>query len=158
MRKYSDLMSEALRKNRERVETLYAFQSAIHAANMTIAEYENEDGIAFITISYPDSGDDYMLITIYLSEKGKIVKDVGSFIDDFRHLLPGLEFKDDIYTDAVNQTKTWDMRDRGAHFVIDGVSKNPRVVVRVDASKSTTCKRVPTGEMVPVYEFICEEA
>jgi len=156
MRTYSKLMSEALQKNRERVDTLFAFQSAIHAVNMTIEEYEKEEGISMITAAYPAHGDDYLLVIIYLSEKGRVMKDVGSFIDNLQHLLPGLEYNGDVYVDATRQEKTWNLIDRKVSYNCDGI-KNPRITVKVNASKSTNCVRRETGEMVPVYEFVCLE-
>ena len=157
MREYSDLMSEALRKNLERVDTLKAFQSAIHAVNITAANYENEPGISMIVMSYPTYGNDYLLVTIYLTEKGRVMKDVGSFIDDLRHRLPGLDYDGDVQVDATLQTKTWRLIDRQAIYAYEGETKHPRITVLVNASRSTNCVRRETGEMVPVYEFVCLE-
>ena len=156
MREYSDLMREALQKNRERVDTLKAFQSAIHAVNITAANYENEPGINMIVMSYPVYGNDYLLVTIYLTEKGRVLKDVGSFIDELQYLIPGLEYDGDVYVDATEQIKTWKLVDRKASYDCDGI-KNPRITVSANASKSTNCIRRETGEMVPVYEFVCLE-
>jgi hypothetical protein len=156
MRTYQSLIKEALKMNLQRVNTIYAFQPIIHKVNSLVEEYEKEDGIDYVNVAYPNSGNDYLLIVFYLSEKGKIMKDIGSFIDDLKFILPGLEYEGDVETDATHQTKIWNLVHNKITYCCDG-ARNPKITIKADASKSTTCKRVPTGEMIPLYEFICEE-
>ena len=155
MKSYTKLMEEALQENREWIDCLQAYQEIITTTNYLAEEYQEEDGIGSIYPLYPTHAGDYFLITLYLTEKGKIMKDIGSFIDELI-TKTGLEYDGDIYVDADSQTKTWTLIHRGICYTHNGIM-NPKVKVKVDASKSQTCKRVPTGEMVPVYEFICEE-
>ena len=156
MEKYSNLMEKILQRNKDGVNTLIAFQSIIFEANDLVAEYKKEDGIEHITLCYPYYGNDYLLITIYLSEKGKIIKDVGTFLEAFVQKT-GCEYDGDVQVDADKQSKTWSLVHRGLCYTYLGGVENPRIRIIVDAKKATVCKRVPTGEMVPVYEFICTE-
>jgi len=156
MEKFSVLMEKALESNREKIDTLSAFQKIITEMNNLAEEYEKEEGIEYISFSYPTCADDYLLVTICLSKKGKIIKDVGTFIEAFVERT-NCEYNGDVTVDADEQTKSWRFIHRGICYTYCDNVKNPRVTITVDAKKSTICKRVPTGKMVPVYEFICEE-
>lgn len=156
MEKYSNLMEKTLQKNKDSINTLIAFQSIIAETNNLVAEYEKEDGIEYVSLCYPCYGNDYLLITIYLSEKGRIIRDVGTFLEAFVQKT-GCEYDGDVQVDADHQHKTWTLVHRGLCYTYLGRVENPRIRIVADAKKATVCKRVPTGEMIPVYEFVCVE-
>ena len=156
MKSYQELIKKCLTENREKVEMLQAYEPVIRTVNDAVAEYENEEGIESIGVAYPTFLSDYLLVSIYLSEKGAIGKDIGSFLDEL--YACGLERSRDTFVKAKEQQKYWYLHHLGICYKSDtGTIYNPVVQVQVDAIKSQTCKRVETGEMVPVYEFVCEE-
>lgn len=154
---YNDLLADVYQKHKITMDTVESFEQIIEVANRLVKEYEASDYIDFISIGYPRVADDYLMIVIYLKEKGSIIRDVGTFVDELV-METGLEYVGDVHTDVKNQTKSWSLVDRTKCYDIGGDStRNPRVTVKVDATKSATCVRKKTGRMIPEYEFVCED-
>jgi len=159
-RTYDDLIMEAHKLNRITMATIESFEQIIEVANRLGKEYEDADTdvIDFISIAYPRCADDYLMIIIYLAEKGSIVRDFGTFVDELISET-GLEFVGEVVTDPDNQIKRWDLIDKTKSYSMetDTDIRHPRVTIKVDAKKSKACIRRKTGRMIPEYEFVCEE-
>jgi hypothetical protein len=155
-----ELITKAHQKHKETVATIESFDKIIEVANRLVKEYKGTDYVDFISMAYPQDSNDYLLIIIYLAEKGSIMRDLGTFIDELVSET-GLEFIGDVLSDANNQTKRWELIDKTRSYTIscgtEDYLRHPRVAVKVDATKAKTCIRRETGRMIPEYEFVCEE-
>ncbi|MCK4498927.1 hypothetical protein KAU11_00345 [Candidatus Babeliales bacterium] len=155
MRTYEELFKKALDENRSRLNNLYAFKPVINAVNELAEEALKDPAFSSISCAYPTYGSDYLLVILYLAEKGSISKAGGIFID---------ELKDRIYLEQdSNVSEDGDKMMQSFRFTCPNISyyadyiRHPCIVVAVDASKSKVCRQVSTGEMVPVYKIVCDE-
>lgn len=155
MTPYQKLFKDALNENQGRLRNLYAFKPIIECANKLVEEAEKNSAFSFITRAYPTHLTDYLLISLYLAEKGSISKDAEIFIDELQNQL-NLKQTDSI-TNGTDEILTVSFICPDISYYVDGF-RHPKIVVNIDASKSKICHRVPTGEMVPVYELICDDA
>ena len=155
MKSYQELIKECLAENRAKVEMLQAYESVIWSVNQAVVDFKNEEGIDFINVYYPSFSGDNLLVVIHLTEKGSIKKDIGMFLEVL--YMSGLERYRDTYVKADKQQKNWYLENKNFCYGDTNTVHNPEVHVQVDATKSQKCNRVATGEMVPIYEFVCEE-
>ena len=131
---YKELIKKMKEDNAARIQLLQTYETIISTAN-SLAE----------SFSYPSGISDYLLILVYLSEKGSIKKDIGSFIESLQEHI-NLALDAEPIVDAKGQTKTWRFNE-----------DSQKVIIIVNAEKSKKCTKVLTDKMEPIYEFICED-
>lgn len=154
MKTYTNFMKEALRSNKERIDTLKAFLASMPKLLELYHIYKDMEETENIWFLPPSCGNDFLLFELALSKKGSISKNIGILIDEIEsHTNFRVEEEK---VDANAMKKTWILYDRLVSYNYSGRAENPRMQLIVDASKSKICKQVPTGRMLPEYEFICE--
>ena len=156
VRSYREVMKEALQLNRERIDTLVAFEKIIGIINSLVGHLEKEDGVSEVSVVYPAIGDDYLFVIVYLSEKGVMQRDIGGFIRKFV-LETNSEYLRDPSTNANKMTKVYSFGCNETCYAYNDDVKNPRIEIKVDASKAETCHQVDTGKTAKIYEWVCEE-
>jgi len=156
METYQEQFEELVKTNAARLMNLSIHKNIIDVANDAVKRYENEDGIDRIWVGYPEYESDRVSITVYLSEKGSIMKDIASFIDEIA-INAGLDYAGEPRTNEARETRIWDLTDPNNSYEGKYSIRNAKVDITADASKSKSCKRVATGEVVPVYKFVCED-
>ncbi len=142
---YKELIKKMKEDNAARIQLLQTYETIISTANSLAETYKDEPGIDNISFSYPSGISDYLLILVYLSEKGSIKKDIGSFIESLQEHI-NLALDAEPIVDAKGQTKTWRFNE-----------DSQKVIIIVNAEKSKKCTKVLTDKMEPIYEFICED-
>ena len=155
MTSYQDLIKKATNAHEGLLINLRVFKPIIECVNKLVEEAEKNPAFGSILCDYPKSSLDYLLITLFLVEKGSIAKDAGIFVDELQNQL-NLRLIDSS-TDGTQMTRTVIFKHSGIDYSTNNL-RHPKIIVKIDASKSEVCRRVPTGEMIPVYELVCDDA
>jgi len=147
--RYTDLITEALKSNRGKIETLQSCEPFVNKLIALGERWEEEYSIDSVCFIWPEYNNDYSLASITLEEKGSITADVNFILDDLEAL--GFAISGDKNVSPNSQTFAWWLK--FTHTSHEGA--HPRLRLKVDATKSTKCVQVDTGRTQPVYEMKC---